>query len=412
MRRVAIWGAALALLGAAAMPVVAEERASAVRLPPMPVARPAPVNTADIRIGLILGNGSQEAIADDITAGLTLALSEPTFGLGGRKVVLMREMAERSAVENAKLLLEAKANILLGPATARDVVALRDLADSRGVPLIVPVAGAGVLASLKCSPFVLHVTPAGDQVAGPLGAWAGAQKPTKRIYLIAPEEAASRSQVATFKRHFLAAGGEVVGEEYVPAANPDFSPYLAKLRLVGADSVYAPFAGDAAKAFVRDYEAQGLFKRVALLGTSEFSVATAKAAMVGGNIGGLIGAVDYVPAIDSPENGRFQIDFAKRFGRMPSLHAARGYDAGRLIIEALRSIGGKTDDPAVLASALTNVSIVGPRGLVRAAVQGGATVDRLYIVRARQEENGRRYDLIDRVPPALARAETCPAPAN
>jgi branched-chain amino acid transport system substrate-binding protein len=401
MKLLALCTGALALATGLVVPAYAQEHnVSRAQVPPPRIVHPAPRDTSDIRIGLVLAGGRHAAISDDIAAGIGLALSE-VQSIAGRKLVLLRDEPEGKAESRAEAFLNAGIDVLVGPATPHDIGGLRDFADARHVPLVVPVPGAAAMAVAKCSPFVLHVAPAGDQVAGPFGSWVGAQKPSKRVYLIGPEDVSARQQMSVFKRSFAAAGGEIVGEEYVAAGNPDFSPYLAKLRLVGADSIYAPFAGDAARAFARDYEASGLFRKVALFGTAAYS-GIEGGPKLEGVLGGIIGAVDYVPALDTPENRRFQIDFAKRFHRSPTSYAARGYDAGHLIVEALRKSGGQTKDRDTLAKVLAEVSVTGPRGPVRAATSSERAVDRLYIVREREGEDGPRYDLIDRVPTATS----------
>jgi branched-chain amino acid transport system substrate-binding protein len=416
MRRGAKYGTALAFgvmaLGAVAAlrPALAGDPsvnpASFVRPPehlraaPRTALLPTP---SDIRVGLLLAGGRHAALSADIADGLSLAVAEVGQVVRGHRIVVLRSDGDgspESAAERGKgLLADAGVDVFVGPAAAIATPALRDLADAKRIPLVVPIPGAAVLAAVACSPYVLHLAPGNDQVAGPLGTWVRARTPVKLVYLLAPEDAGSRSQVAAFKRNFVAAGGEVVGEEYVSQANPDFSPYLAKLRLMGADSVYAPFTGDAATAFARQYEALGMAKqRVALVGAT---------ASQGGLDGGAIGAVDYVPALDTPENRRFQTEFAKAFGRPPSEHAARGYDAGRLIVEALRATGGRTDDPDTFAAQLAAVSFTGPRGLVRADPRRAAAIDHVYIVRTRDGDDGARYELLDRVAPASTGTNIC-----
>lgn len=420
MRRGAIYGTALAFSVMALGVVAASQPASAAdaSINPASFVRPldslrAAPRTAllpippDIRVGLLLAGGRYAALSADIADGLSLALAEVGQVVRGHRIVVVRSDGDGSPADAAErgrgLLADKGVDVFVGPAAPVAMPALRDLADGKRIPLVVPIPGAAVLAAVACSPYVVHLAPGGDQVAGPLGSWVRAQTtPVKQVYLLAPEDAAARSQVAAFKRNFVAAGGEVVGEEYVSQSNPDFSPYLAKLRLMGADSVYAPFTGDAAVVFFRQYEALGMAKqRVALMGAT---------ALQAGPEGGAIGAVDYVPALDTPENRRFQLEFAKAFGRPPSEHAARGYDAGRLIVEALRATGGRADDPDTFAGQLAAVSFIGPRGPVRADPRRTAAVDHVYIVRTRDGDEGPRYELLDRVAPGSAGASICTAP--
>jgi len=124
---------------------------------------------------------------------------------------------------------------------------------------------------------------------------------------------------------------------------------------------------------------------------------------------GAIRAADYSPAPDTAENRRFRGEFSKRFARTPTDDAARGYDAGRLLIEALRATPGAGADREHLAAALKRVSFVGPRGLVHADPERGAALDQIAIVQER-DSAGADEAVLDRVPWTAA-ANPCAAPA-
>lgn len=353
----------------------------------------------DIRIGLLLASGPHAAVADDIADGLGLAIAEAGRTVDGRHVVVIREDgngAAGDAAQRAKGLAAAGAvDVLVGPATTTEVAALRDVADAAQVPLIMPVPGAAAAAA-KCSPYVFHLVPSGDQTAGLLGAWAAGLKPAKHVYVLVPQDAAAHAQVNAFERQFEAAGGEIVGQETVSGSNPEFSAYLAKLRLVGADTMYAPFTGALAKALAADYQALGLAKRVAFIGTEAPPLADS------------IGAADYMPILNTAENHRFRTEFVKRFGRPASTHAARGYDAGRAIVEALHATHGRIEQAGGFATMLTQVSFTGPRGPVR-----GASLSQLYIVRTGAQTDPPADQLLDLATPAApAPADACHAPAR
>lgn len=405
MRRVAFRGAALALAaGAVALAAVGFVAAQADSPAATASSRSeASDGAAPVRIGVLLAGGRHAAASEDIAAGVELALAEAREATGGQQLEVLREdAADRpgAAAERARRLIAAGATVLIGPATPREVAALRDVAHAAKVPLIVPVPGAAALA-LKCSPYVLHLAAAGEQVSGPLAAWIGARRAAKRIYLLAPDDSAAREMVTAFKRNFAASGGEIAGEEYVSAPNPDFTPYLAKLRLMEADAVYALFTGIAAGTFAQQLDALGLATRVALF--SAGPVDGVKAAVV-------TGALDYVPTLDTPRNRHFRDGFARLFGRLPTEHAARGYDAGRLIVEAA-AIAEDPFDREDFAAALTAVSFVGPRGPIRADPRRPAGPDRLYIVRSHEGEGGPVYEVIDHVA-AGGSADVCATPGG
>ncbi len=393
---------ALALLSSVAVPRLA----GAVEPAKKPATSTKSSKHRDLRVGVVLAGGAYKTLSDDIAAGLAVALAAVERGIDGHKIKIVREDGDGSpgaAAARAKALLAGgPLDVLIGPSNAAEIPALREMADKTGIPLLVPVAQLGPAAA--CSPYVVNLVPPVDQVAGPLGAWFGAQKPAKNIYFLAPQDAAARSQVAAFQKQFVAAGGAVVGEEYVSGANLDFSPYLAKLRLMGADAIYAPFTGEAGALFAKEYEAQGLQKQpIALVGAGPSASA---------HDPGAIWVVDYLSAVGTPENRKFVAEYSKRFRRSPTEYAARGYDAGRLIIGALRAARGRIDDRAHFLAALTGVVFEGPRGPVRADPRRSAAVDRLYIVRALASPDGSDYQFLDRLVPQLQTVASCPSPQN
>lgn len=387
---------AATVFGSAAPSSLAEELA---KVPAKAPHSKALAHNKDFRIGLLLAGGPHTATAEDIAAGLDLALAEAGRAVDRRHLVVVREDGDggpTDAATRAKGLADAGAvDVLVGPATRTELPALRAVTDAEQVPLIIPVP-EGALAEARCSPYVFHLAPSDDQMAGLVGAWVGARKPAKHVYLLVPEDKPARADVAAFERQFAAAGGEVVGRESVSGSKPEFGAYLAKLRLVGADAIYAPFSGAPAKALASDFTALGLEKNVAFVGSASVPAVD----------GDGIRATDYLAASGSPENQRFRAEFAKHFGRVPTVQAARGYDAGRLIIEALRTAHGRVEDAGGLAGLLTQASFVGPRG----AVHGG-TVDHVYIVGAQPNapaSGGVPPDRIEPVSPDPA--DSCHAP--
>lgn len=355
----------------------------------------------DIRIGLLLAGGPYAAVADDIASGLELAILEAGRSVDRRHLVVVREDGNGDPADAATraggLAAAAAVDVLVGPATQGEIGGLRDVADERQIPLIVPVSSAAD-STASCSPYVFHLVPSDDQVAGLLGAWVAGRKPAKRVYVLVPQDKAGRAKVAAFDRQYDAAGGALVGQESVTGSNPEFSPYLAKLRLVGADTIYAPFTETLAKTLTTEFDSLGLGKRVAFVG-GEPAIATRE---------GEIEAVDYVANLDSPANRRFRAEFAKRYGRPASAYAARGYDAGRLIIDAVRSAHGEIGQSGDFAALLAQVGFIGPRGPVR-----GAALEQLYIVHAPAASAPGDAELMDRVEPtAPAPADACHMPAR
>ena len=68
--------------------------------------------------------------------------------------------------------------------------------------------------------------------------WA-AKNSIKKVYtLVADYGPGPRRRRAQFKKTFTAAGGEIVGEVRVPVKNPDFAPFLQKIKDAKPDAVF------------------------------------------------------------------------------------------------------------------------------------------------------------------------------
>ena len=94
-------------------------------------------------------------------------------------------------------------------------------------------------------------------------------------------------------------------------------------------------------------------------------------------------ALHYVPTIDTPENKRFQADFMKQQGRIGSEFAVQGYDAGRMVVEAIKASGG---DKAKFKDALSKVSFTGPRGPLKIDPATNNVVQNIYIYENKMQD--------------------------
>ena len=112
---------------------------------------------------------------------------------------------------------------------------------------------------------------------------------------------------------------------------------------------------------------------------------------------GFIGALNYVPTIDSDENAAFQAAFSEKHERMGSEFTVQGFDTGRLIVEALRLTGGETADKAALVEAIHRVHFIGPRGPFRIDPATNNVIQDIYIFEMRQTGYNIRHVVIDKI---------------
>ncbi|MGX0903706.1 branched-chain amino acid transport system substrate-binding protein [Roseovarius sp. MBR-79] len=321
-----------------------------------------PATAQDIKVGLLLPfSGVYAALGNDIEAGFTTALEQ--FGAETPATFeIIREDTEVKppvALGKAKkLILQDKVDVMAGIVSSGVLGAVRDMVHGAGVPLIVANAGNDEATGAACSPYITRMSFSNGQVNRPMGQWMYDQG-IRKVYTLAPDYAAGRQMIDGFAQTFTAAGGEIVGQEFTPfQKTQDFGPYLAQAKSSGAEAVFVFYAGGEAISFVKQYDSFGLKADLPLYG-SGFLTSSLYVNAEGPAAEGVITALHYVPTIDSPANAQFVAAFKAKTGRVPSEFAVHGYDAGRALIEAVKS--GATDRES-FANALRLVSFEGPRG--------------------------------------------------
>ena len=108
----------------------------------------------------------------------------------------------------------------------------------------------------------------------------------------------------------------------------------------------------------------------------------------------MIASLHYVPTLDTPENQAFVEAFKAKTGRIASEYAVQGYDAGRALIEAVKS---GASDRATLAAALPKVKITSPRGPLEIDPATNNVVQNIYIYETVAGEGGLTQKVLDTI---------------
>jgi branched-chain amino acid transport system substrate-binding protein len=352
---------------------------------------------AEVKVGVLVPySGVYAALGQEIDDGFTLALER--FNDTGTTFALVREDSEAKPpvglAKTRKLLLQDRVDVMTGVVSSGVLGAIRDMVHSTRAPLIVANAGADEATGAKCSPYVTRLSFSNAQVNRPMGRWMYDQG-VRKVYTLAADYAAGREMIGAFADAFRAAGGEVVGQDFTPfQKTQDFGPYLTAAKASGAEAVYAFYAGGEAVSFVKQYDSFGLSDALPLYG-SGFLTSTLYVDAQGTAADGVVTALHYVPTIDNPENRAFVEAFKAKTGRLPSEYAVHGYDAGRALVEAVKS-GAQGRE--ALASALRKVSFDGPRGATSVDPATGNIVQTVYVFRTDVGDAGATQQVLSALP--------------
>ena len=92
-----------------------------------------------------------------------------------------------------------------------------------------------------------------------IGDWA-AKNGIKKVATLTSDYAPGNDALKFFKEHFTAGGGEIVEEVKVPLANPDFAPFLQRMKDAKPDAMFVFVPAGQGGNFMKQYAERGLDK--------------------------------------------------------------------------------------------------------------------------------------------------------
>jgi branched-chain amino acid transport system substrate-binding protein len=298
--------------------------------------------------------------------GLLTFLKEKNNTLAGRKVELISADTggnPAGAKTKAQEVIERdRANIIIGPLAAFELLAITDYVRAQETPLISLAAAEDVTQRAR-NTWIVRPSATSGQCSHVMGAYAAKEMGLKRMATISEDFAFGHEQMAAFQRVFEDHGGKIVKKLWPPLVTPDYTPFIAQIG--NPDGVFHGFAGSNPVKFMRAYADLGLKGRIPLTaGWTGMDDALLKS--LGDEAAGVVSASFYTADHDTPTNKRFVAAMQKDYDVLPGAYSAGTYIAGQCVEEAIAKAGDKAGDKKAFMEALRNVSLTDtPRGPVR-----------------------------------------------
>jgi branched-chain amino acid transport system substrate-binding protein len=236
------------------------------------------------------------------------------------------------------------------------------------------------------------------QSSGIMGAWA-AKNGAKRVVTLVSDFAPGIEAETAFKNAFLPAGGEIVESIRIPLANPDFAPFLQRIRDIAPDTAFIFFPGTQAGIFAKQFAERGLAgSGIRIIGPGDLTDDDELNTM-GDHMLGIITAHHYSALHDSPLNKEYVAAFRKTNNFRPNFISLGGYDGMHVIYEALKKTGGRTDGDALIA-AMKGMHWESPRGPIAIDPDTRDIVQDIYL-RKVEKVNGELYNVEFQTFPAV-----------
>ncbi|WP_298210868.1 ABC transporter substrate-binding protein [Acidovorax sp.] len=368
--------------------------AAAVVLSTGLAALPAMAQDNVFKIGLILPmTGQQATTGRQIEAAARLYMAQNGDTVAGKKVQLiikddtsLPDVTRRLAQE---LVVNEKVNVLAGMGITPSAMATAPLATQAKTPLVVMAAATSSIT--EASPYVVRSSFTLPQVSVALADWAP-KNGIKKVVTLVSDYGPGIDAEKYFNQRLTFNGGQVTEALRVPLRNPDFAPFLQKVRDAKPDALFVFVPSGAGAAVMKQFLERGMDKAgIKLIATGDVTDDDQLNDMGDGALG-VVTSHHYSAAHPSALNKKFVEAFEKaNKGLRPNFMAVGGYDGMRVIYEALKTTKGAGGGDALLA-AMKGQVFESPRGPVFIDAQTRDIVQNVYL-RKVERVNGQLYNV-------------------
>jgi branched-chain amino acid transport system substrate-binding protein len=347
------------------------------------------------KIGLILPmTGQSASTGKQIEAAARLYMAQNGDKVAGRKIELIvkddggvPDATKRMAQE---LVVNEKVGVLSGFGLTPLALATAPLATQSKTPMVVMAAATSTIT--EASPFIVRTSFTLPQCAVAMGDWAP-KNGIKRVVTLVSDYGPGIDAERFFKERMQLNSAQVVESLRVPLRNPDFAPFLQKVRDLKPDALFVFVPSGAGAAVMKQFLERGMDKAgIKLIGTGDLTDDDQLNDMGDGALG-VVTAHHYSAAHPSALNKKFVEAFKKaNNGLRPNFMAVGGYDGMRVIYEALKNTKGGQGGGEALLAAMKGQIFESPRGQIYIDAQTRDVVHNIYL-RKVEKKDGQLYNV-------------------
>src|SRR5437763_15433403 len=264
---------------------------------------------APVKIGLIGEfTGPFADYGTQIYSGMKAYLRVNGETFGGRKIEIVVKDTTGAVPDRAKRLAvdavtQDGVDILAGFGLTPNALVVAPVSAEAKKPMVIMNAATSVITTR--SPYIVRLSHTLPQDTQPIAQWA-AKNGIKRVFTLVSDFGPGVDAETTFVKAFKAASGEIVDSVRTPLQNPDFAPYLQRIKDTRPEAVFVFLPpGSQTIAFIKGYEERGPKQAgLKIIATGDLTDHGALQAM-GEPTMGLTTSLHYSAAHDSPENKAF-----------------------------------------------------------------------------------------------------------
>lgn len=292
-----------------------------------------------------------------ILSGFKMAVDEVNAkgGVNGKKIAVIESdnKSEPSESGNSvtKLVTQDKVVAVVGPATSGCVAAAAPITTANKIPQIAPSATAPAITveNDKVKDFMFRacfIDPFQGQV---MAEFANKTLGVKNVAVLFDSSSDySKGLAEVFQKTLEGKGGKIVAKEAFLAKDVDFKATLTKIKATNPEAIYVPGYYEEVSKIIKQAREIGL--NVPMLGCDGWE--SPKLAEIAG--AAALKDCYYVSAFNAkdtdPSVQAFIKAYKEKYQKDPDIFAMQGYNAGLVLVDALKRAGGT--DGTALAKAI------------------------------------------------------------
>lgn len=289
--------------------------------------------------------GNHAQYGTNAAKGFKLAVKEinDAGGIDGKKIKVVDADSKSEAAESVnaatKLISDDKVVALVGPAVTANVIAESQVATDNKIPVIAPAATNPDVTVEKgnLKEFIFRscfIDPQQSEVMAEFAA-KDLNAKTAVLYLDSSSDY-SKSLGKIFKEKFEADGGQVVMEEAFLAKDQDFKAALTKIQTANADVIFVPAYYEEVGKIVKQARELGI--TATILGTDGWDDSKVVEIAGADALNNTYFCTHYFEGDEDVQG--FINAYKNEYKEDPNVFAALGYDAGKMLIDAIQRSGG------------------------------------------------------------------------
>jgi branched-chain amino acid transport system substrate-binding protein len=295
-----------------------------------------------LKVGLIFSmTGPFASTGRQLEAGVRLYMAQNGDTVAGTKIEIVikddasnPEQAKRHAQE---LVINDKVQVLAGFSLTPLALAVAPVATQGKTPSVIFVAATSSV--IDSSPCFIRSSFTLPQVTIAVAEWAP-KNGIRRVVTLVSDYGPGLDAEAAFRERFELNGGKVKDAFRVPVRNPDFAPFLQRVRDDKPDAVFVFLPAGVGALFMKQFTERGLDKAgIKLIATGDVTEDDILNDM-GDVARGVVSSHHYSADHPSEANRKFFEAHKKaNAGRRPNDMALAAYDGMRVIYNALTARG-------------------------------------------------------------------------